>query len=144
VGVPLAADAAAAAVDVGVAFALVPGHGALGAAIASACGLLVAGAPQLVYAARLTGPLNWEVAALGRGMLVAATGGAAAYGVVEALGGATGVVAGLIVGAAVFLGLALLVGFLPRDDAHWLQDVIGTRAGRLPSAAVLALAGRRQ
>jgi hypothetical protein len=63
---------------------------------------------------------------------------------VEALGGATGVVAGLIAGAAVFLGLALLVGFLPRDDAHWLQDVIGTRAGRLPSAAVLALAGRRQ
>jgi len=144
VGVPLAADAAAAAVDVGVAFALVPDHGALGAAIASACGLLVAGGPQLVYAARLTGPIRWELGGLLRGVLIAAAGGAVAYGLVQALGGAAGVIVGLLAGGVVFLGLSLLIGFLPRDDAHWLQGVIGTRGGRLPAQAVLALAGRRQ
>jgi O-antigen/teichoic acid export membrane protein len=144
VGVPLVADAVAAAVDLGVAFALVPGHGALGAAIASSCGLLVAGAPLLVYAARLTGPIRWELGALVRGVLIAAAGGAVAYGLVEALGGAAGVVVGLLVGTGVFLALALLVGFLPRGDAEWLQGVIGTRAGRFPAAVVLALARRRQ
>ena len=52
VGVPLARRRRSPRrVDIGVAFALVPHHGALGAAIASSCGLLVAGAA----AARLRG-----------------------------------------------------------------------------------------
>jgi O-antigen/teichoic acid export membrane protein len=143
VGVPLVVDTAAAAVDVGVAFALVPGHGALGAAVASASALLVSGVPLIVYSSRIAGPVRWEATRLLRGVMIAAAGGAVAWLLVDALGGALGVVVGLICGAAVFASLALLVGFVPREDAEWLESVLGARVGRFPRKAVLALAGRR-
>jgi O-antigen/teichoic acid export membrane protein len=143
VGVPLVVDSAAAAVDVGLAFALVPGHGALGAAIASASALVVSGVPLIVYSSRIAGPVRWEVPRLLRGALIAAVGGAVAWLLVDALGGALGVVLGLICGAALFASLALLVGFLPREDAEWLEGVLGARVGPFPRKAALALAGRR-
>jgi len=142
VGVPLVVDSAAAAVDVGVAFALVPDHGALGAAIASACALLVSGVPLTVYAARIAGPVRWEAPRLLRGALISAAGGVVAWLLVDALGGGLGVVLGLICGAGVFASLALLLGFLPREDAEWLESLLGDRAGRFPRKAVLAFAGR--
>jgi hypothetical protein len=75
---------------------------------------------------------------------MAAAGGAVSWAIVYSVGGAAGVVLGLVAGTAVFAGLAVLVGFLPREDAEWLEEVLGARAGRLPRRAVLALAGRRQ
>jgi O-antigen/teichoic acid export membrane protein len=144
VGVPLLAEALAAGVDIGVAFALVPHHGALGAAIASSCALVASGLPLLVYASRITGPLRVQPVALVRGAIVAGAGGGVAWAVSAAFGGGVGLVLGLLCGTAVFLGLALLVGFLPRADAEWLREVLGKRFSGPAGDALLALAGRRQ
>lgn len=144
VAVPLATEAVAAVVDIGVAFALVPAHGALGAAIASSCALLASGLPLLLYANRLTGPVRLEGWLLVRGAAFAAAGGAVAWGLVDAVGGVGGIALGLAGGLAVFVLLGLLVGFLPRDDAEWLHSVLGSRARGVPARAALAFAGRRQ
>jgi O-antigen/teichoic acid export membrane protein len=141
---PLVVDTAAAAVDLGVAFALVPQHGAVGAAIASSCALVVSGVPLIVYSSRIAGPISWGPRHLVRGALLAAAGGGVSWAVVASVGGAAGVLLGLVAGTAVFVVLSVLIGFLPRDDAEWLEEALGARAGRLPRRAALALAGRRQ
>lgn len=144
VGVPLLAEALAAGVDIGVAFALVPHHGALGAAIANSCALVASGLPLLIYASRITGPLGVQPVALVRGVVLAGAGGGVAWAVSATLGGALGLVLGLVCGAAVFLGLAVGIGFLPRADAEWLREALGKRFSGRAGDAVLALAGWRQ
>jgi len=143
VRVPLVADAAAAVVDIGLAFALVPRHGAVGAAIANSAAQLASGVPLLVYGSRLAGPVRWEVKSLARTAVLSAAGGAAAWGVVTALGGPAGIVLGLVAGAFVFFVLAALVRILPADDAAWLGDALGARGRRLPQRAALRLGERR-
>ena len=142
VRLPLIANAAAGVVDIGVAAALVPHHGAVGAAIANAGAQAMAGLPLIVYSARLAGPIRWEPGALLRCSVLSALGGAAAWGVVTALGGAAGIVLGLLAGAVTFFVPAVVVGILPREDAAWLSDVLGSRAGEALRRAVLALAVR--
>jgi hypothetical protein len=51
---------------------------------------------------------------------------------------------GLLAGSAVFFGLAAAVGLLSREDAAWLSDVVGSRAGDLPRRLVLALTVRER
>jgi O-antigen/teichoic acid export membrane protein len=143
VGVPLLADTGAAVVDIGLAFALVPGHGAVGAALANSAAQVTAGLPLIIYSSRLAGPIRWEARILARTALLSAAGGGAAWAVVTVLGGAAGILVGLLSGAAVFLAGAAVVGILPRDDAEWLADLFGSRLGHRPRQAVLALAGLR-
>ena len=142
VSIPLAANAAAGIVDIGLAFALVPHHGAIGAAIANAGAQAAAGVPLIVYSARVAGPIRWELGALVRCAAFSAVGGAAAWGVVSALGGAAGVVLGLLAGAAAFFTLGVVVGLLPADDATWLSELLGSRLGDAPSRAVRSLSIR--
>jgi O-antigen/teichoic acid export membrane protein len=142
VRLPLAATAAAGIVDLALAAALVPHHGAVGAAIANAAAQVAAGVPLILYSARRAGPIRWEWGGLLRCAAVSAAGGAAAWGVATALGGLAGLVLGLLAGAAVFFGLAAFVGLLSREDAAWASDVLGSRGGELPRRLVLALAVR--
>ena len=143
VKLPLLANAAAGVVDIGLAFALVPGHGAIGAAIANAGAQAAAGLPLIVYSARLAGPIRWEAGALLRCAFFSVLGGAAAWAVVRAVGGIAGVILGLLAGSAVFFAAGALLGFLPPEDAAWVSELIGSKAGELPRRAVLALAVRR-
>ncbi|HEY6836981.1 MAG TPA: oligosaccharide flippase family protein [Gaiellaceae bacterium] len=143
VKLPLLANAVAGIVDIGLAFALVPGHGAVGAAIANAGAQAAAGLPLIVYSARLAGPIRWEPGALIRCAVFSALGGAAAWAVVTALGGIAGVILGLLAGSAVFFAAGAIVGFLPPEDAAWLSELIGSRTGERGRRAVLALAVRR-
>lgn len=143
VRLPILADAAAAGVDIGLAFALVPRHGAVGAAIANLAAQLAAGVPLIVYSWRIAGPIRWEPSALARAAVLSAIGGAAAWAIVSAVGGIAGVVLALLGGAALFLGLAVTIGILPRDDADWLADAVGPRGGNALRRFALALAGRR-
>ena len=76
--------------------------------------------------------------------MIAGAGGGVAWAVSAALDGGLGLVLGLLCGAAVFLGLALVVGFLPRADAEWLREALGKRFSGRAGVVVLALAGRRQ
>ncbi len=142
VRLPLLATAAAGAVDLGLAAALVPHHGAVGAAIANGAAQATAGIPMIVFAGRLQGPIDWGWGRLLRCAAVCAGGGAVAWGVSASLGGIAGLLLGLLAGSAVFFGLAVAIGFLSREDADWLADVVGTRAGRLPRRLVLALTVR--
>jgi O-antigen/teichoic acid export membrane protein len=142
VRIPLAVNACAGAVDLGLAFLLVPHHGAVGAAIANASAQATAGLPLIAYCAGLAGPIRWAPGALLRCGVFSAIGGAAAWAVVTALGGAIGIVLGLLAGAALFAGLGAAVGFLPRDDADWLSELLGSRLGNAPRRLVLAFAVR--
>jgi O-antigen/teichoic acid export membrane protein len=142
VRLPLAATMAAAVVDLGLAAALVPDHGAVGAATANAAAQLAAGLPLVAYSARLAGPIRWGWGGLIRCAVVSAAGGAAAWGVATSLAGVAGLILGLLAGTSVFFALGAAVGFLARDDAAWLADVVGSRAGELPRRLVLALTVR--
>ena len=142
VWLPLLADTGAAAVDIGLAFALVPRHGAVGAAIANLAAQVTAGVPLIAYSWRIAGPIRWEARVLMRAAALAAIGGAVAWLVVDALGGAAGIVLGLVGGGAAFLALAALFGILARDDAEWLAEVIGPRGSGVLGRLVLVLAGR--
>jgi O-antigen/teichoic acid export membrane protein len=142
VRVPLVATTAAAVVDLGLAAALVPDHGAVGAATANAAAQVAAGLPLIAYSARLAGPIRWGWGGLIRCALVSAAGGASAWGVAASLGGVAGLILGLLAGTAVFFALGAAVGFLSRDDAAWLADLVGSRAGELPRRLVLALTVR--
>ena len=140
---PLLADLCAAGVDIGLAFALVPGHGAVGAAIANLAAQITAGVPLIVYSWRIAGPIRWDPGTLARAAVLSALGGAVAWAIVTAVGGAAGIVLALLGGAAVFIGLAVVVGIVSRDDAEWLAQAVGSRAGDAPRRFALELAGRR-
>jgi O-antigen/teichoic acid export membrane protein len=144
VRLPLVATAAAGIVDLGLAAALVPHHGAVGAAIANGAAQATAGVPMIVYSARIAGPIDWGWGSLVRCAGVSAAGGAVAWGVSAGVGGAAGLILGLLAGSAVFFGLAAAVGLLSREDAAWLSDVVGSRAGDLPRRLVLALTVRER
>jgi O-antigen/teichoic acid export membrane protein len=142
VRLPLLATAAAGVVDLGLAAVLVPHHGAIGAAIANGAAQATAGIPMIVYSGRLQGPIEWGWGRLARCAAVSAAGGAVAWGVSASLGGVAGLFLGLVAGSAVFFALAAAIGFLSRDDADWLGDVVGSRGGDVPRRLVLALAVR--
>ena len=142
VRVPLVVNTCAGAVDLGLAYLLVPHHGAVGAAIANAGAQATAGIPLIASCSRLAGPIRWGPGSLLRCAVYSALGGVAAWAVVSALGGVIGIVLGLLAGLTLFLGLASTIGLLHRDDADWLAAVVGSKLGNAPRRLVLALAVR--
>lgn len=134
VGVQLAASAVAAAVDVALAAALVPAHGARGAAVANAAAQVVATVPIVAYAARLTGGVDWAPATQARVAAASVAGGLAAWGAVAAAPGLPGVVLGVAAGAGAFLVAGTLLRVVSREDAAWLRSAIGRGARPRPAA----------
>src|SRR4051812_28297999 len=137
---PLLAAVAAAVVNVGLAFALVPAFDAEGAAAANVGAQLVATAALYAVARRRSGPVVWELGSLARAALAAAACAAAARGVLELTGGgAAGVVLAIGVGVATFAGLAFALRALSFDDGAWLDGhfghLLGGRAGALTRRA---------
>ena len=122
--VPLIANAVAAAIDVGLALALVPSLDASGAAIANAAGGAVYSLVVLAASQRIAAPVTWRVGALVRNVVAAAAGGLAAWGLLEWLGGVAGLVAGAVAMTAVYGLLAVLLRVLPGDDAAWLEETV--------------------
>ncbi|HWK25980.1 MAG TPA: lipopolysaccharide biosynthesis protein [Solirubrobacter sp.] len=112
-------------VDVGLAFALVPGLDAVGAAIANGCAVLVAGVPCLVLATRLHRPIALAGGPLARTVLLSALVAGAAWAA-----SLVGVILGVLAGVAVGLGGALALRPLARDDAVWLADALGAGGPR--------------
>ena len=80
---------------------------------------------------KLARGVRWEASALLRATLASAGAGAAAWGVLDLLGGAAGVVAGLLVGLASFAALAVALRVLAADDARWLEESFGGRTATL-------------
>lgn len=135
------AGAAGAAVDIGLAFALVPRYDAVGAAIANSIAQLVVGAPPFIYSQRLVGGVRWEFRPVAAAAGAAATGGLAAWACVYAIGGIAGVVVGAIVGA---LGFSLVAGghrIFTRADAVWLEETAGSGMRDIPRRVIRFWAG---
>jgi len=138
---PLMAGGAGAALNIGLALWLVPRDGAVGAAAASAGGQLAAIALLHHLVRRRVGPMTWDVASLGRAGLVAVGTGVAAWLPSHWLGGAAGVVLGLLAGATVLVALGTSTRPLPRADVTWLAASLGGRLGER-ATVLLARAAR--
>jgi O-antigen/teichoic acid export membrane protein len=127
--VPMIAGVAAATVNVGLDFALIPRYDAVGAAIATSVAQVVAGAPTLIYSHRLVGGLRWEPLPVAAAAVAAAGGGVAAWACVEAIGGVGGVAAGTIAGLLAFSLVARLLRIFSPEDALWLEETVGDLMG---------------
>jgi O-antigen/teichoic acid export membrane protein len=123
-------------VNIGLDLLLIPALDAVGAALANVGAQLAAGIPGLVYMTRLLGPPELPLGATLRSMAMAAVTGGCAFGVVEAVGGAAGVAAGLIVGGLAFAAAGMVLRPLADDDATWLTTLGSGRLTR--TAAALA------
>jgi O-antigen/teichoic acid export membrane protein len=126
---PLVVGAGSATLNIALDFALIPGHAAIGAAIANGCAQGATALATIVYGTRLAGGVRWEAAAIVRAVIASAAAGAVAWGVLTLVGGAGGVVCGLVAGAATFAVLATVIRILSRDDAGWLEQNFGGGIG---------------
>jgi len=136
---PLIAGGAAAALNVALALALVRSHGALGAAVAGAVAQLTAVVLMFGLARRRVPSMTWDFASLARAALVAAGTGIASWSATLWLGGASGLIIGVLAGAVAMA--VLWARPLPRADAAWMSDSLGGRLG-VRSAALLARISR--
>jgi O-antigen/teichoic acid export membrane protein len=141
--VPLVIDACAAVVNIALALLLIPRYGAVGAALANSGAQLAVALPLALYVRRLLGRIEWHTPVLVRGAVAAAVAGAAAFLVVEWIGGGVALVPAAVVGAAVFVALGIVLRVVPRDDAAWLGTALGRRFGpRSERLVSLFAAGR--
>jgi O-antigen/teichoic acid export membrane protein len=139
---PVLASGLAAALNLALAFALVPGYDAIGAAIANVAAQVLAAAVMLRLASRAVQAGSWDLAALIRPLLAAAGAGLVAWAVLQGVTGVPGVVLASLGGGLAYAALAFLLRILTADDAAWLDDQIGHRlGGRMGRMA--RLAGRR-
>jgi O-antigen/teichoic acid export membrane protein len=132
---PLLAGVFAAAVNIALAFLLIPRFDANGAAMANAGAQLAATVPLYIAARRLSGPVRWEAGSLVRCAVASAGSALAAYGMIALVGGGIGAALGVAAGVLVFAALGLGLRILAVDDATWLAGhfghALGGRAGTL-------------
>ena len=135
------AGAAGAAVDIGLAFALVPRYDAVGAAISNSIAQLVVGLPPFIYSQRLVGGVRWEFGPVAAAAGAAVTGGLAAWACVYAIGGIAGVVVGATVGALGFSLVARGLRIFSPADAVWLKETAGSGMRDIPRRVIHFWAG---
>ncbi|HTT94689.1 MAG TPA: polysaccharide biosynthesis C-terminal domain-containing protein [Solirubrobacterales bacterium] len=116
----LAVDGTAAAVNLSLAFLLIPDQHAVGAALANLISQCLVAVIVTVYALRAMPHVHLPVRTIALTAIAAAAGGLAAYGAVSGLGGVIGVLAGLLVGIVAFLAVGGVLKIVRRDDAGWL------------------------
>ncbi len=119
---------AAAAINVVLAFWLIPGQGAWGAALATAGAQLASLLPGTYYAARELGGVGPDVARLPRVLAAAALMAVPVAAIAATLPAAAALAVALPVGAFVYVAGLWLCRALPAEDLARVQDV----AARLP------------
>lgn len=137
--VPFALGATAAMINVGLAFLLVPRFDAIGAALATTSAQITVIVPVTAYTVRLTGGLRLHVGCVLRTAAAAAAGGLLAWGTVEAIDGALGLIVATAGGAVIFSLAAAALRILPDEDARWIDSVAGDRFGGAIGRACRAL-----
>jgi O-antigen/teichoic acid export membrane protein len=125
--VPTVACGVAAAINIGLDVALIPGGGATGAAIANLGGQVTAAVLVSAYALRAVGGIQMEARALVGAIVASAAGGLAAWAVARPLPDGPGFVLGLAAGVAVFGLVATVLRVIPAADAAWLEEAAGGR-----------------
>jgi O-antigen/teichoic acid export membrane protein len=126
---PLVAGTASALLNIGLDFALIPEHAAVGAAVANSCAQAATAVATIIYGGRLMRPVRWEVRTVLSVMTASSAAGCVAWGVLEVLGGAMGVLVGLAAGVGAFALVAAVLPVLSRDDAGWVENTFGGRLG---------------
>jgi O-antigen/teichoic acid export membrane protein len=132
--VPLSIETAAAALNIALAFLLVPGHGAVGAAVANIAAQTIGAVLVLAYSLVAVGAPEWRPLSLWRAAVAAAAAGLVGWVSVSFLSDTVGLAVGAVAAAAVFAGLAIALRILPREDAVWLDEHAGERLGGLVGA----------
>jgi O-antigen/teichoic acid export membrane protein len=127
------ANLVAAAVNIALDVALIPGRGALGAAIANAGAQAAGSLLVMAYAVRRV-RIDWRATVLARSVVAGAATFAAAYAVVRAVDGWPALLLAVLAGAVAYGLVAATVKVLSDDDATWLA---GSAGGRLAPAARL-------
>jgi O-antigen/teichoic acid export membrane protein len=139
----LIAGAVAAGANVLLDILIIPGHGAVGAAIANGGAQVTAAVPALAYSAKAIGSIDWQPRYILRTLGLSLVVGIATWGTARgAGGGALGIGLGLV---ASVLALALtvpLLRVLPPDDAAWLQRLVGSRWRGVPARLLQACTPR--
>jgi O-antigen/teichoic acid export membrane protein len=125
---PLMVGAFAAVINVTLDFLLIPGHGAVGAALANALAQTTGALPVIAYAWYQVRPVHWAPGATARAALAAAIAGGGAHLTLQALGGPAGLLLGGLVGVAAYAGLAAALRILSTEDVRWLDETTGGRA----------------
>lgn len=121
--------------DIGLAVALVPPFGTVGAAVANTVAQILGSVPLVVYSLRRIGGTELAWAALARATLLFALACAAASTFTSVLGTITGFVVGGVAFIAVLVVAARPLRVLAREDAVWVAEVTGTRLRGFPAAA---------
>jgi peptidoglycan biosynthesis protein MviN/MurJ (putative lipid II flippase) len=118
-------------------FLIIPGNGAVGAAIANGGAQVIAAVPALFYSIRATGPIDWQARFLVRGVCVSAVAGAITWGAVEVFeSGPASVASGVVAASVAFATAARLFRLVPPDDAAWLQGIFGSRLNGVPARMI--------
>lgn len=132
----------AALTNIGLDFALIPRHGAIGAAVANSIAQLVGSIPLIIYASRVLGGLVLHVGALLRGIGTVLAAIITTTLVIHVL--PLGVA--LPIGSVVFVMTLVVVGIVARplavEDAVWVEAIAGTRLHGLIGAASRCASGR--
>lgn len=113
----------------------IPGHGAVGAAIANTGAQVVATLGIVGYACRQMAPVEWHVAALARTALASTACGLVASMVHHSVGGAPGIGLAVIAGLLTFVVGGAKLRILPSIDALWLEETVGGHLGGVVGAA---------
>jgi O-antigen/teichoic acid export membrane protein len=140
-GVSVGAGVIASIVDIGLSFLLIPGHGAIGAAIANSAAQVAVGLPVIVYARLIVGRLDWRPATTLRLAFCSGLGGLTGWAFVRLLGDTYGLGAGLAAGFLVFVVVASVARILAHDDARWLEEALGRVLQGVPGRLVRSWAG---
>jgi O-antigen/teichoic acid export membrane protein len=137
------AGAVGAAANVLLDILIIPGHGAVGAAIANGGAQVTAAIPALIYSAKAAGAIEWQPRFIVRGGILSLVVGLATWGATDvAGGGAAGIGLGLLAALGAFALTGPLLRVLPPDDAAWLQRLTGTRLRGVPARFLRACAPR--
>ena len=131
----LTIGAIGAALDLLLAWVLVPTFEARGAAVSSLTAQLVTGLPMLVYISTILGPLVWAWHRQANMLLASIVGYLAMYLTMRLVPGGLGLVPGLAAGLG---GLALTARILPvisEEDAEWALGLTQGRGQRAISRA---------
>ncbi len=137
------AGAVGAAANVLLDILIIPGHGAVGAAIANGGAQVMAAIPALIYSAKAAGAIEWQPRFIVRGGILSLVVGLATWGATDvAGGGAAGIGLGLLAALGAFALTCPLLRVLPQDDAAWLQRLTGTRLRGVPARFLRACAPR--
>lgn len=112
-------------INIGLAVALIPGHGAVGAAVASVTAQVTGGVILTALSVRKIGPVDWELSVLFRGFVAAAAAGWAGWVTLRVLDGALGLTLAVIDGMAAYALVGTILRVLPKEDALWLEEIAG-------------------